>query len=34
VLGEVVSRYLGNRDLKTVFPGFENGTTSFLRLLG
>jgi hypothetical protein len=34
VLSEVVSRYLGNKDLKTVFPGFENGSSSFLRLLG
>ena len=34
VLSEVVSRYLGNKDLKTVFPGFENGTTSLLKLLG
>jgi uncharacterized protein (DUF1501 family) len=34
VLSEVVSRYLGNKDLKEVFPGFENGTTTFLRLLG
>src|SRR5450631_1412411 len=34
VLGEVVSRYLGNKDLKTVFPGFENGATSYLNFLG
>jgi uncharacterized protein (DUF1501 family) len=34
VLSEVVSRYLGNKDLKTVFPGFENGTSGFLKLLG
>jgi uncharacterized protein (DUF1501 family) len=33
VLGEVVSRYLGNKDLRTVFPGFENGTR-FLNYLG
>ena len=33
VLSEVVSRYLGNKDLKTVFPGFEN-QAGFLRLLG
>jgi uncharacterized protein (DUF1501 family) len=33
VLGEVVSRYLGNKDLKTVFPGFEQ-PGSFLSLLG
>jgi uncharacterized protein (DUF1501 family) len=34
VLSEVVSQYLGNRDLKTVFPGFEGGTGKFLSLLG
>ena len=34
VLSEVVSRYLGNKDLKTVFPGFENPSGQFLRLLG
>src|SRR4030088_1364127 len=34
VLSEVVSRYLGNKDLKTVFPGFENSPTSFLKFLG
>jgi uncharacterized protein (DUF1501 family) len=33
VLGEVVSRYLGNKDLKTVFPGFE-GHERFLNCLG
>src|SRR5437870_77901 len=33
VLGEVVSGYLGNKDLKTVFPGFENQPGKFLRLL-
>ena len=33
VLSEVVSRYLGNKDLKTVFPGFEE-PSQFLRLLG
>jgi uncharacterized protein (DUF1501 family) len=33
VLSEVVSRYLGNRDLKTVFPGFE-WTGEFLTMLG
>ncbi|MFY9675904.1 MAG: DUF1501 domain-containing protein [Terriglobales bacterium] len=32
VLSEAVSRYLGNKDLKTVFPGFEPG--QFLRVLG
>jgi len=33
VLSEVVSRYLGNKDLRTVFPGFE-GPGQFLKLLG
>ncbi len=33
VLGEVVSRHLGNKDLKTVFPGFEGQPAQFLRLL-
>ncbi|MGC2248716.1 MAG: DUF1501 domain-containing protein [Terriglobales bacterium] len=32
VLGEAVSQYLGNYDLKTVFPGFEPG--EFLKILG
>jgi uncharacterized protein (DUF1501 family) len=32
VLSEVVSRYLGNKDLKTVFPGFE-GSEGFLNYL-
>ena len=34
VLSEVVSQYLGNRDLKTVFPGFEDEAGKFLSLLG
>jgi uncharacterized protein (DUF1501 family) len=34
VLSEVVSRYLGNKDLKTVFPGFEGQPKEFLKLLG
>jgi uncharacterized protein (DUF1501 family) len=33
VIGEVVSRHLGNRDLQTVFPGFEEKPGQFLRLL-
>jgi uncharacterized protein (DUF1501 family) len=33
VLGEVVSRYLGNKDLKAVFPGFEGKKENFLNLL-
>ncbi|MFY9905662.1 MAG: DUF1501 domain-containing protein [Terriglobales bacterium] len=34
VLSEVVSRYLGNKDLKEVFPGFEGQPDQFVRLLG
>jgi len=34
VLAEVVSRHLGNMDLRTVFPGFDTKSSSFLRLLG
>jgi len=34
VLGEVVSRYLGNKDLKTVFPGFDEQSAQFVRFLG
>jgi uncharacterized protein (DUF1501 family) len=34
VLSEVVSRYLGNKDLKTVFPGFEGQAGQFVKLLG
>ena len=34
VLGETVSRHLGNRDLSTVFPEFDNSPKSFLRYLG
>ncbi|HEX7959910.1 MAG TPA: DUF1501 domain-containing protein [Terriglobales bacterium] len=34
VLGEMVYRHLGNHDLQTVFPGFENNQRSFLRVLG
>ena len=34
VLSEVVSRYLGNKDLKTVFPGFEGQPAQFVKLLG
>ena len=33
VLSEVVSRYLGNKDLKGVFPGFET-PSQFLNFLG
>jgi uncharacterized protein (DUF1501 family) len=34
VLSEVVSRYLGNKDLRTVFPGFEGQPGQFVKLLG
>jgi uncharacterized protein (DUF1501 family) len=34
VLSEVVSRYLGNKDMKEVFPGFEGQPGQFVRLLG
>jgi uncharacterized protein (DUF1501 family) len=34
VVGESVYRHLGNRDLNTVFPGFDNRPTDFLNLLG
>ena len=34
VVGESVARHLGNRDLATVFPAFNNAPQSFLRYLG
>jgi uncharacterized protein (DUF1501 family) len=34
VLGEAVSRHLGNRNLNVVFPGFANEPDRFLRFLG
>ena len=34
VLGEVVDRHQGNRNLGSVFPGFQNDTHKFLNLLG
>ncbi len=34
VLGELVYRHLGNQDLRTVFPSFENNPRSFLHVLG
>src|SRR5215469_16996129 len=34
VLGELVYRHLGNTDLNTVFPGFDNRASGFLSLLG
>jgi uncharacterized protein (DUF1501 family) len=33
VLSEVVSQYLGNKDLKTVFPGFEGQPNQFVKFL-
>ncbi len=34
VLGEAVSRHLGNKALDQVFPGFENQSPDFLKYLG
>jgi uncharacterized protein (DUF1501 family) len=34
VLGEAVSRHLGNPNLNTVFPAFDNSPQAFLRYLG
>ncbi len=34
VVGEAVYTHMGNRDLNTVFPGYENSPKSFLGLLG
>ncbi len=34
VLGEAVSRHLGNAQLNTVFPGFDNQPGKFLKYLG
>ncbi len=34
VVGEVVYRHLGNRNLASVFPGFQNDPHQFLHLLG
>jgi uncharacterized protein (DUF1501 family) len=34
VLGEAVYRHLGNRDLATVFPGFDNSAAQFPGILG
>jgi uncharacterized protein (DUF1501 family) len=33
VLGEIVTKHLGGRDLKTVFPGFDNDPRKFLGIL-
>ncbi|MFZ0201567.1 MAG: DUF1501 domain-containing protein [Candidatus Sulfotelmatobacter sp.] len=34
VLGEAVARHMGNKNLATVFPGYENQPGKFLKLLG
>ena len=34
VIGEAVARHMGNNNLATVFPGFNNPTGKFLRYLG
>jgi uncharacterized protein (DUF1501 family) len=34
VLGEAVLRHMGNKNLATVFPGYENQPGKFLRVLG
>jgi uncharacterized protein (DUF1501 family) len=34
VLGEAIARHLGNTNLNTVFPGFDNSPQAFLRCLG
>jgi uncharacterized protein (DUF1501 family) len=34
VIGEVVDRHLGNKNLNAVFPGYENNARAFLKLLG
>jgi uncharacterized protein (DUF1501 family) len=34
VIGEAVSRHMGNQNLAKVFPGFDNQPTKFLRYLG
>jgi uncharacterized protein (DUF1501 family) len=33
VLGEIMLKHMGDRDLKTVFPGFENDPRQFLGLV-
>jgi uncharacterized protein (DUF1501 family) len=34
VVGEAVSRHLGNKALAQVFPGFDNQPRQFLKYLG
>lgn len=33
VIGEIMTKHLGNRDLKTVFPGFANDPKQFLGMI-
>ena len=33
VLGEIISKHLGTRDLSPVFPGFDNDPSKFLNIL-
>jgi uncharacterized protein (DUF1501 family) len=34
VIGEAVARHMGNKNLQSVFPTFDNSTGTFLRYLG
>jgi len=34
VIGEAVARHMGNKNLPSVFPGFDNQPAKFLRFLG
>ncbi len=34
VIGEAVTKHMGNKNLKDVFPGFDNQPSKFLRFLG
>jgi uncharacterized protein (DUF1501 family) len=34
VIGESVTRHMGNQNLATVFPGYDNQPGKFLRFLG
>jgi uncharacterized protein (DUF1501 family) len=34
VIGEAVARHMGNKNLPSVFPTFDNSTGKFLRYLG
>ena len=34
VIGEAVARHMGNKNLATVFPGYDNQPAKFLRYLG